>query len=43
VGFVGSIAFYFHEILELVAANHGISISQIVQNPIEGLIKYHSK
>jgi N-acetylglucosamine kinase-like BadF-type ATPase len=43
VGFVGSIAFYFHEILELVAANRGILISQIVQNPMEGLVKYHSK
>ena len=43
VGFVGSIAFYFHEILELVAANRGISISQIVQNPMEGLVKFHSK
>ena len=43
VGFVGSIAHYFHEILELVASRHGIEISQIVQNPIEGLVKYHSK
>jgi len=42
VGFVGSIAHYFQEILELVASRHGIAISQVVQNPMDGLVKYHS-
>jgi N-acetylglucosamine kinase-like BadF-type ATPase len=42
VGFVGSIAHYFHEILEQVASGHGITISQVVQNPMDGLVKYHS-
>jgi len=43
VGFVGSIAHYFHEILEVVALKRGIEISLIVQNPMDGLVKYHSK
>jgi len=43
VGFVGSIAHYFHEVLEVVAAERGIKISQIVQNPLDGLVKYHSR
>jgi N-acetylglucosamine kinase-like BadF-type ATPase len=42
VGFVGSIAHYFHEILEQVASRHGITISQVVQNPMDGLVKYHT-
>ena len=43
VGFVGSIAHYFKDILETVASKRGIIISQVVQNPMEGLVKYHSK
>jgi N-acetylglucosamine kinase-like BadF-type ATPase len=43
VGFVGSIAHYFREILETVASKRGITISQVVQNPMEGLVEYHSK
>jgi len=43
VGFIGSIAHFFHEILEAVALKHGITIVQIVQDPMEGLVKYHSK
>lgn len=43
VGFVGSIAHYFHDILETVASKRGIAISQVVQNPMDGLVEYHSK
>ena len=43
VGFIGSIAHFFHEILEAVALKHGITIVQIVQDPMDGLVKYHSK
>lgn len=42
VGFVGSIAHYFRETLEIVASERGIVISEIVQNPMEGLVKYHN-
>ncbi|MDA8692842.1 hypothetical protein N9L92_02180 [Saprospiraceae bacterium] len=43
INFVGSIAYVFRE--ELVEAMHeiGATIGEIIQSPIEGLIKYHIK
>jgi len=41
VGFVGSIAHYFRETLEIVASERGIMISEITQNPMDGLFRYH--
>lgn len=41
VGFVGSIAHYFRDTLEIVASERGINISEIVQSPMEGLVRYH--
>ena len=41
VGFVGSIAHYFRETLEIVASERGIVISEIVQNPMDGLVRFH--
>lgn len=43
VGFVGSIAYYFEKELKEAAQKCEISVSEIYQNPIEGLIEYHSK
>ena len=43
VGCVGSIAHYFRDTLEIVASERRIILSDIVQNPISGLVKYHSK
>lgn len=37
VGFVGSLAFHFQDILRSVASNHGIEISGIVDKPIDAL------
>jgi glucosamine kinase len=42
VSFVGSIAHHFREYMELVAAELHISIGEIIKNPMEGLVKYHS-
>ncbi len=42
VSFVGSIAFYYKDILEEVAKDVGIMIEKIVKSPMEGLISYHS-
>ena len=42
IGFVGSIAYYFQDILNKRLENQGLKISKIVKNPIEGLIEYHS-
>lgn len=43
IGFVGSIAYYFQDILNERLENQGLKISKIVKNPIEGLIEYHSR
>ena len=41
VGFVGSIAYYFNAELTEAAAECGIKLGKIMQNPIEGLVEYH--
>jgi hypothetical protein len=41
--FIGSIAYIFSDILKEVAFLYGISITGIDKNPMEGLIKFHSK
>lgn len=41
VGFVGSIAHHFRDTLEIVASERAIEISEIVQNPMSGLVKFH--
>lgn len=43
IGFVGSIAYYFEDILSQCLGNHSLKISKIVKNPIEGLIDYYSQ
>lgn len=42
VGFVGSIAFHFSDVLAKAAAARGIVVSEIAQAPMDGLIKYYS-
>jgi N-acetylglucosamine kinase-like BadF-type ATPase len=39
---IGSIAYYFHDILERVASNNGCNLGKIIKTPMEGLIEYHS-
>jgi len=41
VGFVGSIAHYFRDTLEIVASERAIEIAEIVQSPMEGLKNFH--
>lgn len=41
VGFSGSIAFYFNDILVEVAQKWGVVVDKIVNKPIEGLTKFH--
>ena len=43
IGFVGSIAYYFQDILSERLEDKGLNISRIVKNPIEGLIDYYSQ
>ncbi len=41
--FIGSIAFYFRSILESVAAKYNLSITDVIQRPIDNLIDFHKK
>jgi N-acetylglucosamine kinase-like BadF-type ATPase len=41
VSFVGSIAFFYKDILMETAEKSGILVGTIIQSPLEGLIKYH--
>ena len=38
---VGSVAFYYSNILRAVAANKGVNIETIIETPIAGLTLYH--
>ncbi|MBQ5403455.1 MAG: ATPase [Bacteroidales bacterium] len=42
-GFVGSIASYFGDILRDAARFHGITISSIIQRPIQRLVEFHNE
>ena len=41
VGLVGSVAYYFSDILHKVAANQGIKLYKVIKSPIEALTLYH--
>ncbi|MDO9634859.1 MAG: ATPase [Paludibacter sp.] len=43
VSFAGSVAFHFQDVLREVASSLHIEIAEIVQSPMDGLIKYYSK
>ncbi len=42
VSFVGSVAFYYRDVLGEAANSLGIKIGTVIKSPMEGLIKYHS-
>lgn len=39
----GSVAWFFKDILQDIIKEYGLTIDEIIQSPIEGLIKYHKK
>ena len=43
VHFVGSIAYYFTNILKQVASDKGVKVKNILETPISGLTKYHQE
>ncbi len=43
VSFTGSVAFAFRDILEEVLDEHNIRLGVILKNPMEGMVRYHSK
>jgi glucosamine kinase len=42
LGFVGSIAFYYHDILQRVAQSYNMEIETVTKCPIDNLVIYHS-
>jgi len=43
IGFAGSVAYYFKEILTEVMEKHHLKINLIVPSPIEALVRYHQE
>lgn len=43
IHFVGSIAFYYREILEEVCRDKGLQVGRFVKSPADGLVEYHQK
>mgnify|MGYP005989662635 FL=1 len=41
--FIGSIAFYFKDILDKVASKHDLVITDVIQRPIDNLVQYHKE
>jgi len=41
IGFIGSIAHIYREVLDRVAEKEGVTIARILPSPAEGLIEYH--
>jgi N-acetylglucosamine kinase-like BadF-type ATPase len=39
--FIGSIAHYFRDILEEIAENNNLKVTDIIQRPIDNLLEYH--
>lgn len=39
--FIGSIAFYFKDLLDVVASKHHLKITEVIQRPINNLLEYH--
>ena len=42
IGFVGSVAFHFHDILKECMQAHGLMIGEVMASPAEGLVQYYS-
>lgn len=41
IAFIGSVAYYFDNILRTTASRYDRNIAAILRNPVEGLIRYH--
>ncbi|MCX6272404.1 MAG: hypothetical protein NTU44_14555 [Bacteroidetes bacterium] len=42
IGFTGSVAFHFQDLLKTATSEQGIEISMVLASPIEGLVRYHT-
>ena len=39
---VGSVGYFYREVIAAVAKRHGYTMGNVIQSPIEGLLEYHS-
>ena len=39
--FIGSVAYYFRDILEKVATKNKLVITEVIQRPIDNLVEFH--
>ena len=43
IGFVGSVAYHFQDILRECLINHNLTIGEVMKSPADGLIRYYSE
>jgi len=43
INFIGSIAYYYEDVLRAAAAELNLTVGHIVQKPIESLVEFHQK
>ena len=43
IGFVGSVAYHYQDILKKICRQHNLEISNIIEKPIEALVQYHQR
>mgnify|MGYP006184113331 FL=1 len=43
INFIGSIAYYYENVLRSVATELNLNVGHVVQKPIESLVDYHIK
>lgn len=41
--FIGSVAFYFRDLIDAILANHGMQMGQFLRHPIDHLVEFHLK
>jgi hypothetical protein len=41
IGFVGSVAFGFKDVLEQLCQTYDFELGQVLKTPMDGLVKYH--
>ena len=42
VGVIGSVGFHFQDFFRQVASRYGVAVGEVVQSPIQGLLRYHT-
>ena len=42
INFIGSVSFFLKEDIKLICKKHELKLGDVVKNPIERLLKYHT-